>query len=223
MSSITNPWQMPSEIVYPNILIVEGQDEAYFFDSFLKFLKSSNEISHVKFHIIDIGGKDVFRSKKGISLLIKSYGFTEIVRSVAIIRDAEEHSAESAFKSINQTLQKVGLSKPNIMNKFTLPSDNKISAGIFIMPNCKDSGMLEDLCLQSIPFAFHKCYDDFSICIGATNIKQLSKSKVQSYLALQNPLSNRLGHSARENIWKFEHPCFNEIKSFLLEFAKQPI
>ncbi len=215
--SAASLWKMPTHIIHSRILIVEGQDEAFFFYNFFKYL----EIDENAFHIVDIGGNPKFNAN--VRLLTKTTNFTENARTIGIIRDAEKFKAQSAFDSTNSTLSSCFLPQPEAMKEFTNATISKISVGVFIMPDCYSAGMFEDLCLQSLPSKFHKCYDELTHCIQTDSIEKLSKSKIQVHLAMSNPLKYSIGHSAQSKIWDFSHPCFNDIKSFLLNFAQQPI
>ena len=79
----------------------------------LKYQKINN--IH-KDDIIDIGGKDKFRTK--FTNLANIDGFNK-VNIIGFIRDAEESSANFAFQSICTTLQKNGLPIPRDINTIT--------------------------------------------------------------------------------------------------------
>jgi len=69
--------------------------------------------------------------------------FRELVSSVAIIRDAEDKPATFAFDSVCAALRAVGLPCPTCPASF---SNGMPRTGIFVLPDCQQSGMLETLC-----------------------------------------------------------------------------
>jgi hypothetical protein len=87
------------------------------------------------------------------------------------------------------------------------------------MPNNKDSGMLEDLCIESRKAdpvwncveAFIRCYDP----LIEKNKYNISKAKIGAFLSTRVPIVNSLGVAAQDHIWDFDNPCFNSVKDFL--------
>jgi hypothetical protein len=141
----------------PNILAVEGKDEYNFFTALIKHLNLASV------QIEDMGGKDKFKLE--FPLLAQSENFYGIVEKIGFVRDAEEKEATEAFKSICGILSSYNLPVPEAPNTVT-DKDGKKTA-VFIMPNNKDSGMPEDLCIESRKTdpvwncveAFVKCYE----------------------------------------------------------------
>jgi hypothetical protein len=169
--------------------------------------------------MIDMAGKDKFR--KDLPLLPKLDHFDQVTH-LGIIRDAESNPAQDALKSICKILKTNLIPHPE-KNKWIIKTE-KLSVGIFIMPDNQNSGMLEDLCLQSIQEQpITHCLEQFKNCFYKTfsNNEQHtfneSKFKVQSYLATRVPIENSLGIGALRKHWDFSHACFGKIKSFLLE------
>jgi hypothetical protein len=192
------------------ILAVEGKDECNFFQALLKYENINN------IQIIDIGGKDKFKSE--FPNLVNSEGFSE-VRAIGFIRDAESQKAESAFSSICGILKKNGLPAPKNINTTINEEDRKI--GIFIMPNNIDAGMLEDLCIKSVKTdPIFACVNDYIDCCSPHlsengTIFNKAKAKIQTYLASQSPIANSLGLAAQKGHWDFKKNCFSGIKQFL--------
>ncbi len=79
--------------------------------------------------------------------------------------------------------------------------------------------MLEDLCLKSIETTHgYQCVKQFIDCCckeKKLKIKNISKAKVQAYLAIKSPIVNSLGTGAQKGYWDFDHRCFEDIKKFL--------
>src|SRR5699024_5370301 len=89
------------------LLLVEGKDELAFFQELIK----RNEILSLKkddIQIVSLGGVQKFKTE--LEALKNRTGF-ENVKSMAIIRDADE-SKESALQSLRKILSNTGFSAP---------------------------------------------------------------------------------------------------------------
>ena len=195
------------------ILAVEGKDEFYFFEKLLK-VKGINNIQ-----VIDIGGKEQFKVK--FPLLCNAEGFLN-VNTIGIVRDAEENKASSAFQSICNILKRNSIPSPKSMNTIdtSFVDDITFKVGVFIMPNNIDSGMLEDLCLESVENEnVFQCIEQYFDCLKEVNLDSekinVSKSKVLTYLATKKPIVNTLGLAAQKGYWDFSSSCFDDVKKFL--------
>jgi hypothetical protein len=124
-------------ITSKKVLFVEGQDEINFFGELLKYIG----ITDVQ--IISYGGKDNLRNE--LKTITKIPNFSK-VQLFGIVRDAD-NNIEDAFKSICQILKNNNYMPPDKPNTF---SSGAPKVGIYIMPNNKDDGMLEDLCLKTV-------------------------------------------------------------------------
>ena len=199
-----------TKITSNRLLAVEGKDENNFFKAMLKHKNIKN------IQVIDIGGKDQFKTR--FPLLINLDGFSD-VKALGFIRDAEENQAHSAFSSIRDILKKNGLHAPKSIN--TIIDEQDMRIGVFIMPNNIDEGMLEDLCLESVKEKLvFECVEQYIKCCmkSLTEDKKninISKAKIQTYLAVQKPVVNSLGLAAIKKYWDFEDSCFSDIKQFL--------
>lgn len=203
-------------ILLKSFLAVEGKDECNFFEALLNHL-------HIKdVQCKDIGGKDKFPLE--MQNLYNQEGFRSIER-FGFVRDAETGTAESAFQSICGILGKHNLPCPPKLNEIKKEGSKRV--GIFIMPDNFCSGMLENLCLQSIkdePIA--GCIDKYIHCLNShipdnekTKYNE-PKARVQAYLVARAPIVNSLGLAAQNKFWNFEHPVFENIKNFLQDLFK---
>ncbi|MBI5214752.1 MAG: hypothetical protein HY960_03260 [Ignavibacteriae bacterium] len=193
------------------LLLVEGKDECNFFDAFLSHLR----ISGVQ--VVDIGGKDNFLKEFPALTLIE--GFSSVKR-LGFVRDAETNQPLTVFSSICNILQKHKLPIP--INPNAIMMNDGIYVGVFIMPDNKDPGMLENLCLQTISSdSINECIDTYIGCVqsqqreGEKLIYNDSKARVQAYLASRSPIVNSLGLGAQKGYWNFDHECFDGISKFL--------
>lgn len=196
------------------ILLVEGYDEELFLKKFLK------HISIEDVQIINVEGKDKF--KPIFTSLVGIENFTNI-KNFGFIRDAEENPAKSAFDSLCDVIKEENILIPKKCGK--IETNEKMKVGIFIMPDNQNSGMLEDLCLNSINEELKNCIDDFQNCIKDKYIiptkdsqsKRFnpSKSKMLNYLSSCIPIDSRLGIASQKHFFDFDNESFNELKSFL--------
>jgi hypothetical protein len=193
-----------------NILAVEGKDEKNFFDALLKTLGIDNV------QIIDVGGKDNFKNR--FPVYIQSEGALAKIKNIGFVRDAEDNEAVGAFQSICSLLKNYGLPCPIELCKVVEQDGKKVS--IFIMPNNNDCGMLEDLCIAAIKDTdIFNCVKCFVQCYESKIEKtryNLAKAEILAYLSTCVPIVNSLGLAAQQKVWDFSHPCFAEIKEFLI-------
>ena len=214
-----------------NLLLVEGKDECNFFNALFSSMSissfflndygkiESNDIAQSThaIQIVDIGGAKNFAPQ--FPYLYGMEGFGRIEK-LGFVRDAEEKNAKSAFDSICDILKKHGLPSPDKVGEIN--SSNSPWVGIFIMPDNCESGMLEDLCLESIKTEkVYSCVDNFVKCFEKGYTEEgkkhcnIHKAKVQAYLSAKSPIVPSLGLGAKLKHWDFTHPCFNGIKNFL--------
>jgi hypothetical protein len=89
------------------------------------------------------------------------------------------------------------------------------------MPNNNDRGMLEDLCIAAVKDTdVFTCVECFVKCYETKITKDtfnLPKAKILAYLSTRTPIVNALGLAARQSVWDFTKPCFDDIKKFLRE------
>lgn len=90
---------------------------------------------------------------------------------------------------------------------------------IFLLEGFRSSGMLEDLCLNSVQGDLLSCINAFFECTNSTKIEQMSKARVQTYLATKPETVKSLGVGAAKGYWNFEHECFSEFAKFLKNFS----
>lgn len=197
----------PQAITRPKLLLGEGDEEVYFFNALLRHLR----IEDVQ--VEQVGGKGNY--KNFIITLPKRPGFLN-VEAVAITWDADDNMA-GAFQSVCSSLNRAGLEGPQAAATYTT---GRPRIGVFIMPNCSDGGMLEDLCIESIANDIAMpCVDAFLRCVeaGGRRPNNLAKAKVHAWLASQVRPDKRLGEAAQAGYWNWGDPAFNLLKQFLIQ------
>jgi hypothetical protein len=112
-------------------------------------------------------------------------------------------------------LEYVGITDYENINQF---SYGKPKIGIFIMPGNSDTGMLEDLCLETVKdHPAMECVNTFIDCVSKLESppNNLAKAKAQAFLAAMLNIVNSVGVAAQKQYWDFDSEVLTEIKTFL--------
>lgn len=199
--------QSRSAITYSKVLLVEGRDAFHFFMALLRHLGILAEIE-----IRNFGGVDDLT--KYLKTLRITPGFTN-VNSVGIVRDAEANAA-SAFDSVCSSLRRAGMNIPQHPMAIA-PGQPDVS--VFILPDCSNPGMLENLCLQAVRDEtamfcvkdYFQCLDEQSVALPTNK----PKAQVQTFLASRTRPGLLLGQAAHAGYWPWDNPAFASLKQFL--------
>jgi hypothetical protein len=208
-------------ITQAKVLLVEGKNEEQFFGAFFQHI-GINDVQ-----IRQIFGKDQLAAN--LRLFMNEAGYS-MVTAFAIIRDADVNS-EDTFKSVVGTLKSLGLPFPKRNGEFA--NKNRKKVGVFIMPDGRNPGMLEHLCLTTVsdhPIMQH--VNTLFTAFGRELVKRDSvntpmqpdknyypkneaKAKVQAFLSGMYKTVHTAGLGAREKYWNFDHACLADLKKFL--------
>ena len=199
-------------ITKKKLLLVEGNDEKNFLEELFRQMGQEDIVD-----IHDVAGKDNF--KKNMPTFMKTPGFND-VEAIAIVRDADD-SCRSAFVSVKGILKENSLLPPGRPGKF---SQGNPKVGVFIMPDNKNSGMLENLCLETVKDEEGmECVNLFVDCANQLasppKNKDIAKVKVQGFLAIMPEVPNRLGTGAQKRYWDFDSATLEPLKNFLSELV----
>jgi hypothetical protein len=199
-------------ITKKKLLLVEGNDEKNFFEELFKHMAKEDIVD-----IHDVAGKDNFN--KDMPTFMITPGFNE-VEAIAIVRDADD-SCRSAFESIKGILKENGLLPPEKPGKF---SQGNPKVGVFIMPDNKNSGMLENLCLKTVKDEEGmECVNLFVDCANQLanppKNKDIAKVKVQAFLAIKPGVFDMVGLGAKKKYWDFDSAALDPLKKFLSELV----
>lgn len=197
------------------LIIVEGPDDLYFFNYYLNFLGITN--IEIRYACTKFGHLE-------LSTYMKSLNGFSLVESLGLACDANDHSAEQEFTRLRGEIEKINGNPPISGMRFIFPADIKSFSnsipkiGVYIFPNNKDKGTLEDLfllCINDKPEM--KCVDSFMECIKdlGTTPKKYSKAKATAYLSSQKECQRGVGGAAREGLWPFNSAELNGVKQFL--------
>jgi hypothetical protein len=198
------------KIEQPNVLVVEGREEELFFGALIKHLGLGN------IQTIPIGGKGQLPPK--LKALAASPRFSEVI-SLGIVRDANA-DPDAAFQSVRDALQTVNLPAPDRPLMFV---DGRPRVGVLILPELGTPGMLEDLCLRAVaqdPAML--CVEQYFKCLqqeGLSLANNMSKAKVQVFLAARPKAGLRLGEAAQAGYWPWNENAFEQVRDFLQRIA----
>jgi len=202
------------EIDAPKLLIVEGRDEELFFGALLRDHLGRDDVQ-----VLPIGGKTLLRDN--LQALIRDPRFSE-VEAIGVIRDADVTppgsdvpAAERAWESVSSALRDAAIPVPAGHAAFSTGSPR---AGIFIVPDGRNDGMLESLCLAAVgEQPEYSCVDDYFDCLATHAIRpnNVDKARVHAYLASRIEPDRRLGEAAQAGYWPWESTAFAPLVKFV--------
>lgn len=198
-------------------LLVEGRVPEMFFREMIAAYGLAQEVEARTFG--DIGKNNL---QLYIEMFSQKAAFKERVKRVGIIRDAEASSANAAFQCVQAALGGANLPIPKELCKL---EGDSLSLGIFILPNCQDSGMLETLCLSAAsevegarPTPVLRCVDEFFGCLNG-NPKNPTKARFAAYALACDVIDPQLGRAAQKGAIPWHAKVFDPLKAFLIQIA----
>lgn len=193
------------------LLLVEGNDDEGFFK------KVNEEIGIKDMQILKLEGAGKFNAET-FRAIRQIHNFEIIVRSMAIVRDADE-DARGVFDSICSALRTVDLPFPKKPLEFEARDQGSIKVGVLIIPPNKAGGKLEDLCLLSVQHLKEMgCIDSFFECIRTVTDEfpeDLPKAKIKAFLASRKKSVPHLGVGMQKGYFPVDNEVFDGIKTFL--------
>ncbi len=197
------------EIKADRLLLVEGNDDQNFFQKLIE------DIGLDGIQIISMKGKENF-GIPNLKSIINTPGFRE-VKSLGIVLDADEN-ANNTFSSICTVLRECGLPVPAQPMQIISAS---LKVGVLVIPPGVAKGEIEDLCLAAIKeYNELECIENYFSCLKEKLPldkfpKDLSKAKVQAFLASREESVPHLGVAAQKGFFPLDHNIFEDIKIFL--------
>ncbi|HWG47267.1 MAG TPA: DUF3226 domain-containing protein [Gemmataceae bacterium] len=135
--------------------------------------------------------------------------------SLAITRDADTDPG-GAFASVSAALANVGLAVPG---SHGLLAGANPRVGVWILPEGRTAGMLEDLCMAAVQTDLAvPCVDEFFQCVfrrAARQPNNMAKARLHVWLASQTEPDKRLGEAAEKGYWPWNATTFQPLISFL--------
>lgn len=204
-------------------LLVEGNDERNFFKAFIDHHSKKLSIEDIQIQNFKGGTQfDAF-----LRSFVNLSGFHEKVRSIGIVRDAED-SAKGAFKSVQGALKNTGLPAPDCPERREV--NDRLAVEVLILPGSYHTkGMLETLLCES--FAGTKidgCISEFFQCVTPLleePIMEHRKDKARAFAYLTTrpkPPHSSMGLAVERRYWDPNHEVFDGIREFLKRLAVLP-
>ena len=210
-STVSRSTQVPRPIARPRVLIVEGRDAERFFHAMLVQMGLRDD-----FDILD--WRSVGDWRHYAATLRRTPGFRDVT-ALGFVRDAEA-SAESAFQSVCGLVRDVALSVPPAPMAV---ADGNPRVSVYILPDCREPGMLETLCLRSLgDDPVLRCVDEYLACVvnaGAHPPRHPAKARLHAFLASREKPDLLLGEAAQAGYFPWHSPAFDPLKRFLLALA----
>ena len=203
-------------------LLVEGRVPEMFFREMVEAWGISGAVEVRTFGDISKPNLQTY-----LELLVQKAVFKATVKRLGIIRDAERASAAAAFQSVQASLRGAGLPEPGQLGAF---AGDPVAVGVFVLPNCRDSGMLEDLCMTAITEAERNlaapllpCVDEFFVCLNGRNRQAANPAKARfaGYALACDVIDPQLGRAAQKGVIPWEANAFTLLKTFLQNVAGQ--
>ena len=196
-------------IEHPKQVLVEGDDEVRVFESLLKYMSMTD---------VQI---QPYRGYQKLRPFLKSFiaqsGF-RLVRSLAVVADANSSRTNREI-SIRDALSSMSLPSPP--GPLQVLSDGKLQVAYLVVPDNRDCGMIEDICLDSVSTdPALQCVDDYFVCISQADTPgpkevRMSKARVHAFLASRQEPSLRLGEAAQSGTWSLDSDAFRPLRELL--------
>ena len=192
----------------PKQVLVEGNDEVRLFGKLAKHL----EISDLQ--INQYGGRSNLRSFLKAFQLLDGFGN---INSLAVVADANS-DRNSAEQRIRDALSAADLPSPS--EPLNVLTQDNMRVCYLVVPHGAKSGMIEDVCLDSVNFdPAIDCVDRYFECLRQANRVpkevRMAKARLHAFLASREEPHLRLGEAADKGIWDFGGDAFRPLKDLL--------
>lgn len=185
-------------------LLVEGNDPRNFFEALVRNMGLANDLQIQNFGgVNELGGF--------LSAFVRMSGFSNSVRSLGIVRDAETN-ARGAFQSIQSALRNAELPVPDGLDQ---RAEGPPTVSALILPGGDRVGMLETLLCETFGGTSEdRCITTFLECVGAP-VARLDKARAHAWLAARPDPHLSVGHAAQRGYWALDHGALGGVRRFL--------
>ncbi len=195
------------------LVVVEGQDELWFFDEILNIIGADPAIVQT----IDYGGSGELPVY--VSNLLKSEAALDgRIKRLLITGDADTYLGRLPYK-LKSTLGDHGLPMPND-REIVKPKDAVIERlGLLIIAHASRIGNLESVLLDTVDG--HPSAKDAREFVERHNTERSpinDKRVAQAFLSIQATLSRGAGWGARKGYFDLTHSALEDIKDILTSF-----
>jgi hypothetical protein len=207
-------------IITEGQLLVEGRVPEMFFREMIIAYGVQSGVEARTFGDINKGNLQT-----RLELFCQKAAFKERVKRLGIVRDAENSTAEAAFQSVQAALRGAGLDVPEKINAL---AGSPLSVGVFILPDCQNTGMLESLCLAAIAEidnaeskAVLPCIDEFFNCLDKRGHKPANpiKARFAGFALARDVIDPQLGRAAQKGVIPWNAGAFEPLKRFVRSIA----
>ena len=197
-----------------SIFLVEGQDDAIFFDQLL----SNTGADANSVGICYVEGKDKFADFLK-TVLISSAFTSGRIKKYALIRDSDDDPARAA-NEVADALRRLGEPTPNCGSVSPRPDGRKV--GFYLLPGCGQPGDLEELCMRTVngqPKAVAVDNHINSVEQAFGPLHHRSKRVAQSYLAIAaDELVRGVGLATKKGVFPINSAALGTAEAFLKTF-----
>ena len=188
----------------PKVLLAEGDNDCHVIAALCK-----NYSLPDSFGLNACGSDDLVFKKLGALLN------TENKETIGVVLDADNPDFAAKWHKFQTTLDKVGIhcldDQPNENGTIIPATDDHPKIGIWLMPDNRIDGMLEDFCMtMAEPSAIDFAQESVSMAQekGLTSfiVNHHSKAVVHTYLAWQNEPGRPLGQAITAKVLDPSHP-----------------
>jgi hypothetical protein len=202
------------------LIIVEGKTDSEIIENLI-VKNNIFDKDNLEF-LFDHGINEVYKYVENLSTI--NLITQNKVKRVLIIVDCDEEDPKNRFLRIINILNKQwkDLKKYNLSEVPTVPGvvsveHNKVGVGVFILPDNRNKGCLETLCLKSFEnINILSCLDDYVNCLSNKGVNfnhnKIAKIKVRNYINTINPDTYSAELIKETN---FLSSSFDELKIFL--------
>ena len=193
----------------PKQVLVEGNDDVRLFGKLAKHWGISD------IQINQYGGSPKLRLYLRAFLLLDG---AENIKSLAVVADADSDRSRAEDR-IRGALAAADLPSPR--GPLKVLSQGSMRVCYLVVPHEAESGMIEDVCLDSVESdPAIDCVDGYFECIRQTNVPgpkevRMAKARLHAFLASREEPHLRLGEAADKGIWDFEADAFRPLKDLL--------
>jgi hypothetical protein len=197
------------------LILVEGKDDLYFLNFFLKYLDLTD------IEVRTIGG--IFEKNDFVSFIKAHKGIMEL-QGLGLVLDADEDTANERYIRIRSQLEDINRDPPREKLRFNCPEtrgdfpSDPIRTGIYLFPDNEAKGRLEDLFLNCVSGKQGmRCVDPFINCVETLEEipNNLAKSRVLAFLATQKETVRGIGGAAQKGICNYEASALTSLREFI--------
>ncbi len=213
--------QRDLRIAKAKLLLVEGNDDYWFFRRLIEKRQSISGLEDSVVQIIEFAQSDKL-SRFLTNVIVPALATAPTpVRVLGVVRDADQ-GFTSAFQSIQDSLRNARLpvpAAPNEISRGQSLSGGTLDTTAYIMPDNSSPGDLETLCLNAVRDASAmSCVDGYFECLQSVNHvpRQESKARLRAFLAsnLEDP-TLLAGNAIAAGVIPWNSPAFNGVHQFL--------